>query len=348
MWQPRRLKQGEMMIRHVLALAAAYALTAAPAFAAEPPAQAASKERELVASLKPQQGEVAIPAAKARIRLGQDFVYLDTADAKKLLVEGWGNPPDAVENVIGVVLPAGKDPMANETWGAVVTYEKTGYVTDDDAKTTDYAALLKDMQAGESEMNERRREQGYPEQHLVGWAQSPSYDPSSHSMVWARNIRFGDNSENTLNYDVRLLGRHGVLSLNLITGMSQLDRVRPAAASLASRASFDAGARYADFNPDLDEKAGYGLAGLVAAGAGAAAAKKLGLLAILGVFLKKFAVVAIAGLAGIAAWLRRLFKREAPQDFSYEPAASAPAEDDGQVVGGHVDDPVEQEPARGS
>ena len=337
------------MIRHVLALAAACALAAGPAIAGEPTAQAAAqeKERALVASLKPQQGEIVIPAAKARIRLGQDFVYLEADDAKKLLVEGWGNPPDAVEGVIGVVLPAGKNPMAAETWGAVVTYEATGYVTDDDAKTADYGALLKDMQSGEEETNARRREQGYATQHLVGWAQPPSYDPANHSMVWARNIHFSDNDENTLNYDVRLLGRHGVLSLNLITGMSQLERVRPAAASLASRVSFDAGARYADFNPDLDEKAGYGLAGLVAAGAGAAAAKKLGLLAILGVFLKKFAVVAIAGLAGIAAWLRRLFKREAPQDFSYEPAASAPAEDDGQVVGGHLDDPVEPEPVRG-
>jgi uncharacterized membrane-anchored protein len=37
---------------------------------------------------------------------------------------------------------------------------------------------------------------------------------------WAKEIRFGDREENTLNYNVRVLGRKCVLVLDFIAGMS--------------------------------------------------------------------------------------------------------------------------------
>jgi uncharacterized membrane-anchored protein len=35
-------------------------------------------------------------------------------------------------------------------------------------------------------------------------------------MYWAKEINFGGDSENTLNYNIRVLGRKGVLLLNFI------------------------------------------------------------------------------------------------------------------------------------
>jgi uncharacterized membrane-anchored protein len=67
------------------------------------------------------------------------------------------------------------------------------------------------------------------------------------------------------------------------------------------------GQTYADFHKGQDKMAEYGVAGLIAAGVGAAAAKKLGLLAILLVFLKKGAVVLVAAFGGVAAWFRKTF-----------------------------------------
>ena len=129
-------------------------------------------------------------------------------------------------------------------------------------------------------------------------------------MIWARDIEFGKQADHTLNYDVRILGRSGVLSLNTVSSMSKLAEVRPAAATLATVAEFDRGSRYADFDPNLDKKAEYGVAGLVAAGLGVVAAKKLGLLALILLGGKKLLVVVLAFGAALFGRIKKLFVRD--------------------------------------
>jgi uncharacterized membrane-anchored protein len=305
-----------------IALALAGLCLAASAPAQAPSAEQKAREQQLTAileSLHPVSGDVSIPQASAILHLGKDYYYLPPDEARKVLVDGWGNPPDTADGVLGMVFPAGKT-FLDDVWGAVITYEPSGYVSDEDAAKEDYGALLKQLQEGTEAGNPQRTEQGYPAQHLIGWAQAPAYDARSHSMIWARNVSFDGQPENTLSYDVRLLGRKGVLSLNMITGMSKLEETRRAAAKFAASAEFQAGSRYADYQPGTDKKAEYGLAGLVAAGAGVAVAKKLGLLGIILAFGKKFLVVIIALLAGIFAWFRRRSDREEPE-ADYAPAS---------------------------
>jgi uncharacterized membrane-anchored protein len=67
--------------------------------------------------------------------------------------------------------------------------------------------------------------------------------------------------------------------------------------------NFNDGKRYADFNESTDHVAEYGLAALVL-GVGA---KKLGLLAMAGVFLAKFAKVGFLALLGMGALARKFF-----------------------------------------
>jgi uncharacterized membrane-anchored protein len=320
-------------VNHILkvALALAGLCLAASAPAKQPTTDAQTRERELAAILKslhPVSGDVVIPGASATLHLGKDYYYLPPDEARRVIVDAWGNPPDTGEGVLGLVFPAGKT-FLDDVWGAVITYEPSGYVTDEDAAKEDYDSLLSDMKEGIEAVNDERVRQGYPAQHLIGWAQAPSYDARSHSLVWAKNVQFAGQNENTLSYDVRLLGRNGVLSLNMITGMSKLDETRDAAAKFARSAEFQPGSRYADFKSG-DKKAGYGLAGLIAAGAGVAVAKKLGLLGIILAFGKKFLVIILALLGGVGAWFRRLFNRGEPAE-AYEPVAyegpeEAPAE----------------------
>lgn len=299
-----------MKIATTFFVALAAALLTAPVRAGQPTPQqqqAAMKKMEaLVTALHPATGDVAIPQANAALHLGKDYYFLPPDQAKRVLVEGWGNPPDSVNDVLGMVFPAGKT-FLDDTWGAVVTFEALGYVSDSDAQSVDYAQLLKQLQEGEADSNAARAEQGYPAQHLVGWAQQPVYDARTHSVVWAQNIMFEGSRENTLNYDIRLLGRTGVLSLNMVTGMSKLQDTRTAAEKLSQAASFNPGARYADYQPGVDKKAEFGIAGLVAAGVGAAAAKKIGLLGLILAFGKKFIILILAGLAAAGAWVKRRF-----------------------------------------
>lgn len=279
--------------------------------------------------LHPQTGDIRLPEANAVLHLGQDYYYLPAAEARIVLTDGWGNPPDAVDNVLGIVFQAGKHFYEADAWGAVITYNPSGYVRDTDAESADYGELLSQLQAGEAEANQRRTAQGYPTQHLVGWAEQPVYNRATHSVVWARNFQITGESENSLNYDVRLLGRNGVLSLNMVTGMSQLAATRQAAQRFAAQAEFTAGNRYADHQSG-DRTAEYGVAGLVAAGVGVAVAQKAGLLAVVLLFLKKIGVLIVAGIALVGGWLRRVFRRrrdslEGAQHYEAPPEALAPA-----------------------
>ncbi|MET1112326.1 MAG: DUF2167 domain-containing protein [Allosphingosinicella sp.] len=308
------------ILKLVLALAGLW--IAVPLAAQQPAADQKTREKQLVAildSLHPVSGDVNVPEASAVLHLGKDYYYLPAAEAKRVLVEGWGNPPETAEGVLGLVFPAGKT-FLDDVWGAVITYEATGYVTDKDAASTDYDELIKEMKAGTESVNEERTRQGYPAQHLVGWAQAPTYDPRSHSLVWAKNVQFEGQTDNTLSYDVRLLGRQGVLSLNMITGMSKLADTKQAAAKFAGAAEFRPGSRYADYQPGKDKTADYGLAGLVAAGAGVAVAKKVGLIGIILAFGKKFLILILAFGAGIIAWVKRKFGGGEPEP-DYAPAA---------------------------
>ncbi|MBY8825799.1 DUF2167 domain-containing protein [Sphingomonas colocasiae] len=287
-------------------------VAAAPALFAAPPAPtegaaanaAGARFKALLESLHPVDGQIRIPQAQAALALGKDYYFLPADEAKRVLTEGWGNPPSSVTDVLGMVFPAGKT-FVDAPWGAVVTFEKTGYVSDSDAQTADYDAVLTQSRENEEALNEERRKAGFGGQHLVGWAQPPSYDGAQHALIWAREIKFDGETDNMLNYDVRLLGRRGVLSLNMVAGMLQLAQVRTAAASFGKAATFESGARYADFDESVDEKAEYGLAGLVAAGVGVAAAKKLGLLGLLLAFGKKFIVLIVAAIGGLVSWFRR-------------------------------------------
>ncbi len=79
-------------------------------------------------------------------------------------------------------------------------------------------------------------------------------------------MRFGGEGTSTLNYNIRMLGRRGVLVLNAIASMDQLAAVEKATPEILAMVNFQDGHRYADFNASTDKVATYGLAALVAGG----------------------------------------------------------------------------------
>lgn len=292
----------------MVAGALALAVTSVPArpAGADEPAAIKAKQAAFTKSLHPQTGNVTVPGADAVLHLGSKYYFLGPEEAKRVLVDVWGNPPDAASDTLGLVMPAGSTVFDN-VWGAVITFKDSGYVTDDDATSADYDKVLTDMRSGEEENNAERTKAGYKAMHLVGWAQPPSYDKANHSLIWARDLKFDGSPIDTLNYDVRVLGRKGVLSMNMIWDMPHLDEVRTAASDFGKVATFNSGLTYGDFDASTDKAAGYGLAGLVAGGVAVAAAKKLGLLAILLPFLKKGFILILVAFAAAWRWIKGRF-----------------------------------------
>jgi uncharacterized membrane-anchored protein len=248
-------------------------------------------------------GDIVLPNKVATLHLGEKYRYLDAAETSRLLV-AWGNESDLTTQ--GAIIPTDVDPMRQGGWAVILTYADDGHVDDSDAAEIDYDDLLKDMKEGTAEHNDARREAGYPTIKLVGWAETPRYDAGAKKLYWAKELQFDESAEHTLNYDVRVLGREGVLSMNAVAGMEQLAQIKTDMKPLIQVAEFNEGFRYAEFNKGTDRMAEYGLGALIAGGVAA----KLGLFAKLGVFLlafKKFIFIGVIALGGL---LAKLFGRK--------------------------------------
>jgi uncharacterized membrane-anchored protein len=269
--------------------------------------QASAAAAQAGPALSPQSGTIALAAADAELALGDEFTFYGPEDARRILVGIWDNPPSQADGVLGIIMPADASPH-ERSWGAILTWEPIGWVASDDARNIDSAALMAQMQADARAMNSDRREAGYPQVQIIGWAQEPLHDSVADSVSWARELRFFDGGPHALHYDLRLLGRRGVLSMNVVGEMDQLEEIRTGAQALARRASFRPGARYADFDSGRDEVASYGVAGLVASGVGVAVAKNLGALAMLGKLAQPIGIALLILAAALAAPLRRLLR----------------------------------------
>lgn len=279
----------------------------------DPKAQAGEMEKaretansKILKSLHFKTGKQTVADGAVTINLPEGFQFLNGADARKVLVDLWGNPPGAGNDALGLILPAGMELLGDDSWAVVVRFDDSGYVSDEDAHEMDYDEILKGMQQAAEANNEKRRKNGYPAMTLKGWALPPHYDAQSKVLHWAKDFAVEGSEEDALNYDVRVLGRRGVVSLNCLASMSQVKEVEKHTPELVSMVSFNTGHAYADYDASTDKKAAYGIAGLIAGGAIAA---KTGLLKTIWIAIlagKKFIVLGVLGIVGL---VKKIFGR---------------------------------------
>jgi uncharacterized membrane-anchored protein len=273
--------------------------------AAAPSDDQVREMKSLLGGLKYQQGEITLKDGLAKLRLPDSLRYLGPQDAETVLVKLWGNPPNQAKP-LGLLIPAGMSPAQDNAWAVIIQYEESGYVKDDDAAKINYNDLLKQMKESAVEANKERAKAGYSTVELIGWAAPPRYDAQAKKMYWAKELKFGDGDQNTLNYNIRILGRRGVLVLNAVAGITQLAEIQQAAPGILRAVEFQEGHRYADFKPGSDKVATYGLAALVAGGVLA----KTGFFKMLLVGLlaaKKFVVI---GVIAVVSFLKKIFGRK--------------------------------------
>lgn len=253
--------------------------------------------QSIVDSLEPRTGEIVLGNNLATLVVPEAFYFLDSDDAETVLVDLWGNIPG--QDVLGMLLPAAYSPLDLDSWAVTIDYTEDGYVSDDDAADIDYTELLRDMQKDTKAWNEERVDAGYDAVDLLGWAEPPHYDAAEKKLYWAKELRFGDMPDTTLNYEIRALGRRGILSMTFIAATNQLDEINAHREQVLSMVEFNDGNRYSDFDPSMDKVAAYGLGALVAG----KIAAKTGLIAGLILFLKKFGIFIVIG---IAAFFRKI------------------------------------------
>jgi uncharacterized membrane-anchored protein len=275
--------------------------SAAPAGDAAPAADAADAaggERQLspdqqhyvdvVRSLKWTRGPSSVDVgAKSKLVVPDGYMFLGADDTKKFM-ELNQNPTSSTEYVLA------PDDLR---WFAVFEYEDTGYVKDDDKIDAD--AILESIKDGTESGNDERRKRGWPEMHVTGWRVRPAYNEQTKHLEWAIDAQSGGQS--STNLFTKVLGRHGVTTVTLVTDPASLTKDAGEFRKAVDGFTYVDGERYAEFK-EGDKVAEYGLAGLIAGG-GLAVAAKTGLLKGLWKFL-------VVGAAGLAALGRKLFGKK--------------------------------------
>ena len=285
-----------------IAIAAALFLPARADEKQPTPQQMAAYQKILktIGELQYQSGEISLVGGKAKIKLSDDFRFLDPANARKVLVDVWNNPPEA-GSVTGMIVPKGVNFLDENGWAAIIQWKDEGYVKDSDFEGTDFNKMLSQLKEQSAEANKERVSRGFPPMELSGWATSPHYDKPSHKLYWAKSYKV-NGPDQQLNYDIRVLGRGGYLELSILSAMSQLHDIEAKAPTILGMVDFSDGNRYADFKPGTDKVAAYGIAGLIAGGVLAKAGFfKLIWVGILAA--KKFVIIAVVA---IGAWIKRL------------------------------------------
>jgi uncharacterized membrane-anchored protein len=240
-----------------------------------------------------------------KLDLPEGNAFLAQPEAGKLM-EKMGNLHN--DDMLGLVV------STNDADEYLVTldYEDTGHVKDDES--LDSKELLEAIREGEEEYNDERKKLGFSAIHAAGWDEEPHYDKQKHQLIWGLLVESADGG--SINYNTRILGRTGFVSLNLLTDKQHLAQYKPAGALLLSRTTFEAGKRYEDFDSSTDKVAEYGLTGLVLGGAGIGLAKvaKIGLLAKFGKGLVALLLVGkkgiVLGAIALGAALRALLKKK--------------------------------------
>ena len=243
-----------------------------------------------------QQGHVVLPGGAGELTVPKGFRYLDSAQAAFVMHKLWHNPP---QESLGMLFPEDRGPVSDNNWAYLIQFDPMGHVKDDDADDIKYDELLEEMQQDTEDENQKRTKQGYESVHLIGWGAPPFYDKNQHTLHWAKLLRFGDGLEETLNYNVRILGRKGVLVFNAIAVPKQLPEIKASIPALLANVSFVKGQQYNDFSAGIDEVAAYGIGGLVAGKVLA----KVGFFAII----LKFWKLGILALGGAWAAIKRFF-----------------------------------------
>jgi uncharacterized membrane-anchored protein len=140
------------------------------------PVFAQQSAEDILRALNFRLGTVALGDNLADVEITNKFRYLNNADTQTFLTRIWDNPPGAGKNSLGMIIPIEANPFGADGWAAVIDYDPSGYVSDDDAGKIDYDDLMSRMQRAVAEASKRRVEQGQSSIELLGWARKPYYD----------------------------------------------------------------------------------------------------------------------------------------------------------------------------
>ncbi len=229
----------------------------------------------------------------ATLNVPDGYKFLNSEDSKYVLTELWGN---LTSETYGLIFPDTASPLnCGNTFVITLSYDESGYIEDGDAEDLDYDEILEGLIEDQKVANLERLANDMHAMNLIGWAQPPFYDATAKKLHWATEYTLDDYEENVLNYDVKILGRKGMLNMSVLGDVSVLPLIKENIDIFINSTEFKPGYTYSEFNPDIDQVAAYGIGGLIAGKVLA----KAGILALLLKFGKGIAIAIGVAFIGI-------------------------------------------------
>ena len=236
------------------------------------------------------EGPATLPVGgQAQIKLPEGYMGTGPEGTKKIL-ELNQNPADGSD--LALVTPTG-----GLDWWMVFSFDDCGYVKDDEKAELDAGAILSSLREGIEAGNLQRKSRGWETLTLVGWEVEPKYNTDTHNLEWATRVTSKTGA--SINYNCRVLGRHGVMRVNLVCSPEALAESLPDFQKVLTGFSYVGGQGYAEFRSG-DKVAEYGLTALIAGGT-VAAGLKLGIIQKLWKFIVVGVVALIAGFKKVIA-----------------------------------------------
>lgn len=234
-------------------------------------------------------------ADNATIAIPEDFVFLDAGETTRYVVMS-ENIPSEGEQLFA---------PTSGNWDAYFEFSPEGYI--EDSETLDPDELMASMKSSQKQSNAERRRRGWTELEMVGWHIEPRYDPQTKVLEWATVLK-DDSANQTINYNTRVLGRKGIMTVQLVASPEKFDTSLVEFKHALKGFQYKQGERYADYKAG-DHVAEYGLAALVAGGALAIGSKK-GFFGMIAAFFAAAWKVIIPVLVGLGLWTKRLFGKK--------------------------------------
>jgi Uncharacterized membrane-anchored protein conserved in bacteria len=197
----------------------------------------------------------------------------------------------------------------NFAWWGVFDYRDVGHVSDNEK--IDPNALLSSMRSNQVEANKQLAARGWATLEIVGWEESPFYDPDTHNLSWAMDAHSSSGGEVT-NYNTRLLSRTGYTAATLVADPQTLQTSISQFKNVVSGYRFNDNQTYGAYKPS-DKTAEYGLAALVTGGAAAVAVKTGFWKVILGALVAGWKLV-VAFVVALFASIGKFIKRATGRD----------------------------------
>jgi uncharacterized membrane-anchored protein len=289
-------------MRHFAALLAGILLLAASGLVFAQSGQPQAEEQSPFAKLPwvfgPATGKI---GSRATIKVPEGYAFLG-AEGTARFNEIAENPPTSTDEYI--VAPT------DLHWVAFFDFSDTGYVRDNEKLDPD--DILSSLREGTEAGNVERKKRGWDTMNILGWSFQPQYDKKIKALEWAILAQMEKSGSKVVNYNTRLLGRHGVMEVVVVADPESLTASIANFKELVPGYEFSPGEKYAEFK-EGDHVAEYGLAALITGGAAAVAAKK-GWLAGIGIFLLKIWKLLLIGVAAVTASFRKIFKRGGDDD----------------------------------